>query len=122
MAIKLANLPPKANEMNIYNWLENKHKINGLKDCKIVLDRDEQLYSKRIAWLATDNRDIIKKVLYLHNKIFAGYTFKCYIMGYPYQTLMDEDDEDDTTDIQLERKLLKMKYEEEKQKQKQKAQ
>jgi hypothetical protein len=83
-AIKLANLPPKAIESNILNFLEKKHKIPGLSESKLVLDRDDQLYSMRIAWLATDNRETIRRILFLHNKNFATYSFKCYLMGYPY--------------------------------------
>jgi hypothetical protein len=72
-----------------------------------------------MAWLVTENRGTVEKVLYLHNRIFAEYPLKTYLMGFSYSTLEgDEEEEDDSTDIQLEKKLLKMKFEEEKQKRK----
>lgn len=71
------------------------------------------MYSKQIAWLATENKKTIERVLHLHNRIFADYELKIFLMGYPYyDSLIGDEEEDDSTDIELERKLLKMKFEE----------
>lgn len=51
--------------------------------------------SKCVAWLKTSNKDTIERLLRIHNRPFAGYNLKTYLMGYPYDTLAGEDDEDD---------------------------
>jgi hypothetical protein len=70
--------------------------------------------SKGVGWLKSSNKDTIERILRIHNRIFAGYHLKTYLMGYPYDTLAEEEDEDDQTDIELEKRLMKMKFQEHK--------
>ena len=67
--IKITNLSEKVSEKNLEKYLNNTFRKEPLSYQKIVIERDAQNYSKGIAWITSDHKPTLSKILRLHEKV-----------------------------------------------------
>ena len=98
-AIKMSNLPYLAKVENIKSAMKKIYKIQDADTINIHMEVDNKMRSKGIAFLSSDNKDSLEKILRMHGKLWAKRKLKTRIMGFSYyDNQEDYDDEEGDED------------------------
>ena len=102
--IKIENVPRRATDANLLKYLQKK--IPGFTHQVLGIERDSKLdYNQGVAYVQSTDVHTVSQLIKLHHSIFARYKLRTYLMGFPYST--DEEADEDKDDIQFQKNLLK---------------
>ncbi len=96
--MRIENIPFKVKKIHLEKLLMNRLKQAGLPaptiakegdleaqtGSKIAIEYDIKGNSMRRAWFQGTNRDHIKQLLHLHNKVWMEHELRTYLMGFTY--------------------------------------